>query len=120
MESLRKLRKLEIFLFTFEFISDIMVLQNEHGYDSCSSYIGDLYMIIEYCVRAANSLTNGFTITNKNLHDAEVSVRSIKQLNEHLPDELKFHGWVTIWEGYELDDHSKVTVAANLAKGLDF
>ena len=77
-------------------------------------------MITEYCVRASNSLKNEFTITNNNLHDAEVSVRSIKQLNEHLPDELKFHGWVTIWEGYELDDHSKVTVSANIAKELYF
>lgn len=77
-------------------------------------------MITEYCVRASNSLKNEFTITNENLHDAEVSVRSIKQLNEHLPDELKFHGWVTIWEGYELDDHSKVTVSANTAKELYF
>lgn len=77
-------------------------------------------MITEYCVRASNSLNNEFTITNNNLHDAEVSVRSIKQLNEHLPDELKFHGWVTIWEGYELDDHSKVTVSANIAKELYF
>lgn len=74
------------------------------------SSIGDSHMIIEYCVRASNSLNNGFTITNKNSHDAEVSVRSIKKLNEHLSDELKFHGWVTIWEVYELDDHSKVTV----------
>ena len=77
-------------------------------------------MITEYCVRASNSLKNEFTITNNNLHDAEVSVRSIKQLNEHLPDELKFHGWVTIWEGYELDDHSKVTVSSNPAKELYF
>ena len=77
-------------------------------------------MIIEYCVRASNSLNNEFSITNKDFHDAEVSVRSIKQLNEHLPDELKFHGWVTIWEGYELDDHSKVTVSANIAKELYF
>lgn len=77
-------------------------------------------MITEYCVRASNSLKNEFTITNENLHDAEVSVRSIKQLNEHLPDELKFHGWVTIWEGYELDDHSKVTMSANPVNGLYF
>ena len=56
----------------------------------------------------------------KILHDAEASVRSIKKLNEHLPDKLKFHGWVTIWEGYELDDHSKVTVSANPAKELYF
>lgn len=77
-------------------------------------------MITEYCIRASNSLNNEFTIANKNLHDAEVSVRSIKQINEHMPDELKFHGWVTIWEGYELDDHSKVTVSANPAKGLYF
>ena len=77
-------------------------------------------MITEYCVRASNSLNNEFSITNKDFHDAEVSVRSIKQLNEHLPDELKFHGWVTIWEEYELDDHSKVTVSANTAKELYF
>ena len=77
-------------------------------------------MIVEYCVRASNSLNNEFTITNKNLHDAEVSVRSIKQLNERLTDEVKFHGWVTIWEGYELDDHSKVTVSANPVNGLYF
>ena len=77
-------------------------------------------MITEYCVRASNSLNNEFTITNENLHDAEVSVRSIKQLNEHLTDELKFNGWVTIWEGYELDDHSKVTVSANPVNGLYF
>lgn len=77
-------------------------------------------MITEYCVRASNSLKNGFNITNKDLHDAEVSVRSIKKLNEHLTDELKFHGWVTIWEGYELDDRSKVTVSANPVNGLYF
>lgn len=77
-------------------------------------------MITEYCVRASNSLNNEFAIVNENLHDAEVSVRSIKQLNEHLTDELKFHGWVTIWEGYELDDHSKVTVSANPVNGLYF
>lgn len=77
-------------------------------------------MITEYCVRASNSLKNEFSITNKDFNDAEVSVRSIKKLNEHLPDELKFHGWVTIWEGYELDDHSKVTVSANTAKELYF
>ena len=77
-------------------------------------------MITEYCVRASNSLKNDFNITNKDLHDAEVSVSSIKKLNEHLPDELKFHGWVTIWEGYELDDHSKVTVSANPVNGLYF
>ena len=40
----------------------------------------------------ANSLEYEFAIANKNLHNAEVSVRSIKRLNEHLPDELKFHG----------------------------
>ena len=56
-------------------------------------------MIIEYCVIALNSLNNAFNITNRNLHDAEFSVRLIKKLNEHLPDELKFHGWVTIFEG---------------------
>ena len=77
-------------------------------------------MIVEYCVRASNSLNNEFTVMNKNFHDAEVSVHSIKQLNEHLPDELKFHGCVTILEGYELDDHSKVTVSANPASGLYF
>ena len=77
-------------------------------------------MITEYCIRASNSLNNEFTIVNENLHDAEVSVRSIKKLNEHLSDELKFHGLVTIWEGYELDDHSKVTVSANPVNGLYF
>ena len=87
---------------------------------SYSLYIGYLHMIIEYCVRASNSLNNAFNITNRNLHDAEVSVRSIKKLNEHLPDELKFHGWVTIWEGYELADHSKVTVSANPVNELYF
>ena len=79
------------------------------------SSIGDLHMKTEYYVRVssslmANSLEYEFAIANENLHDAEVSVHSIKKLNEHLSDELKFHGWVTIWEGYELDDHSKVTV----------
>lgn len=77
-------------------------------------------MITEYCIRASNSLNNEFTIANENLHDAEVSVRSIKKLNEHLSDELKFHGRVTIWEGYELDDHSKVTVSANPVNELYF
>ena len=84
------------------------------------SSIGDLHMITEYCIRASNSLNNEFTIANENLHDAEVSVRSIKKLNEHLSDELKFHGYVTICEGYELDDHSKVTVSANPVNGLYF
>ena len=84
------------------------------------SSIGDLHIITEYCIRASNSLNNEFTIANENLHDAEVSVRSIKKLNEHLSDELKLHGWVTIWEGYELDDHSKVTVSANPVNGLYF
>ena len=77
-------------------------------------------MITEYCIRASNSLNNEFTIVNENLHDAEVSVRSIKRLNEHLSDELKFHGWVTIWEGYESDDHSKVTVQTNPVNWLYF
>ena len=77
-------------------------------------------MITEYCIRASNSLNNEFTIVDENLHDAEVSVRSIKKLNEHLSDELKLHGWVTIWEGYELDDHSKVTVSANPVNWLYF
>ena len=54
-------------------------------------------MKTEYYVRVsnslmANSLEYEFAIANKNLHDAEVSVRSIKKLNEHLSDELKFHG----------------------------
>ena len=49
-----------------------------------------------------------------------VSVRSIKRLNEHLPDELKFHGWVTILEYNELDDNSKATVSAKTANGLNF
>ena len=66
------------------------------GVHSISS-IGDLHMKTEYYVRVsnslmANSLNNEFTIANENLHDAEVSVRSIKKLNEHLSDELKFHG----------------------------
>lgn len=82
-------------------------------------------MKTEYYVRVsnslmANSLEYEFAITNKNLHDAEVSVRSIKKLNEHLPDELKFHGWVTILEYNELDDHSKVEVSAHTADGLKF
>ena len=64
------------------------------------SSIGDLHMKTEYYVR--------------------VSVRSIKRLNEHLPDELKFHGWVTILEYNELDDNSKATVSAKTANGLNF
>ena len=64
------------------------------------SSIGDLHMKTEYCIRA--------------------SVRSIKKLNEHLPDELKFHGWVTILEYNELDDNSKATVSAKTANGLNF
>ena len=74
----------------------------------------------EYCVRAGNSKTDGFTITHNSLHDAEVSVRSIRKANKFLTDDLKFHGWVTIWNGYELEDGSKVTVSAELANGLDF
>ena len=77
-------------------------------------------MKTEYYVRASNSLKNEFTITNKNLHDAEVSVHSIKKLNEHLPDELKFHGWVTILEYNELDGNSKATVSDKTANGLNF
>ena len=82
-------------------------------------------MKTEYYVRVsnslmANSLEYEFAITNKSLHDAEVSVRSIKKLNEHLPDKLKFHGWVTILEYNELDDHSKVEVSAHTADGLKF
>lgn len=77
-------------------------------------------MITEHCIRASNSLNNEFTIANENLHDAEVSVCSIKKLNEHLSDELKFHGWVTILEYNELDDHSKVEVSAHTADGLNF
>ena len=76
--------------------------------------------MLEYCVRAGNSLTNGFTITHKNLHDATVAVRAIKQANKFLSDEMKFHGWVTIWNGYKLDDNSKVTVSEKLANGLNF
>lgn len=76
--------------------------------------------MIEYCIRAGNSLSNGFTIIHKNLHDATVAVRAIKQTNEFLSDEMKFHGWVTIWDGYKLDDGSKVTVSAKLADDLNF
>ena len=82
-------------------------------------------MKTEYYVRVsnslmANSLEYEFSIANKSLHDAEISVCSINQLNKHLPDELKFHGWVTILEYNELDDHSKVTVSAKTANGLNF
>ena len=74
----------------------------------------------EYCIRAYNSLTDGFTITCNNLHDAGISVCAIRQANEHLTDNLKFHGWVTLWGGYELEDGSKVTTSEVLIKGLGF
>ena len=77
-------------------------------------------LFTEYCIRAANILTNGFTITHESLHDAEVSVSAIKEVNLHLTDNLKFHGWVTIWTGYSLDDGSKVTVSEELVDGLNF
>jgi len=75
--------------------------------------------MIEYIVRAQSEV-GSFNSSYTNLHDAGVCVKSIKEVNTHLKDNERYHGWVTIWEGYSLDDGSKVTVSAKLADGLDF
>lgn len=54
------------------------------------------------------------------LHDAEVFVNTIRKINEHLDDKLKFHGWITCWEGYQLDDGSYVTTSAELVSESEF
>lgn len=74
----------------------------------------------EYIVRSQNSLNNGWSSIYASKHDAEVAVNAIKEANAYLSDTYKFHGWVTRWNGYSLDDGSKVTVSAEMIRGLNF
>lgn len=73
----------------------------------------------KYCVRldCENSYANA---EFNHLRDAKVFVNTLRKVNKHLDDKLKFHGWVTLWKGYQLDDESYVTESAELVKGLDF
>ena len=75
--------------------------------------------MIEYVVRAQSEV-GSFNSSYTNLRDAGVCVKSIKEVNTHLKDNEKYHGWVSKWEGYSLDDGSKVTVSCDAVKNLDF
>lgn len=72
-------------------------------------------MITQYIVRASNS-NGSFTQTFDTLHDAEVSLNAIRKVNHCLNEsslaDMLFSAWVTKWEGYTLDDGSKVTKCA--------
>lgn len=79
--------------------------------------------MIEYIVRAHNSI-GSFHIEFSNERDAGISVNAIKKANAALDmkdkDKYIFHGWVTRWEGYALEDGSRVTQSAEPVCGLDF
>ena len=72
-------------------------------------------MITQYIVRASNS-NGSFTSTFDTLHDAEVSLNAIMEVNKCLSEsglsDMLFTAWITKWEGYTLDDCSKVTKCA--------
>lgn len=74
----------------------------------------------KYFIRSENQSFNSWNSEYDNLHDATVAVNAIKEANMYLTDELKFHGWVTCWNGYSLEDGSKVTTSAELVKDLEF
>lgn len=74
----------------------------------------------KYFVHSSNSLSEGWNGEYDTVHDAGVAVKAIKMANGCLEDCRKFHGWVTCWNGYSLDDGSKVTVSAEPVVGLDF
>lgn len=71
--------------------------------------------MIQYLVRASNA-NGGFTSTFDTLHDAEVSLNAIREVNQCLNEsgltDMLFTAWITKWEGYTLEDGSKVTVSA--------
>ena len=52
----------------------------------------------------------GFINIFDNLSDAEFAVKQLEDLNTSLSYSGKFYGFVTKWQGYSLDDGSKVTV----------
>ena len=79
----------------------------------------EVIRMVEYIVRA-QSCVGAFNSTFTNLHDAEISVKCIREVNSYLKDNEKYHGWVSKWEGYSLDDGSKVTVSCDAVKNLDF
>ncbi len=72
-------------------------------------------MITQYLVRASNP-NGSFTSTFDTLHDAEVSLNAIRDVNQCLSEsglaDMIFNAWVTKWEGYTLEDGSKVTKCA--------
>lgn len=77
--------------------------------------------MVRYCVRACTA--DGSSHVNFNfdtLHDAYVSAQSLSKVNEHLEDKFKFHGWITCWKGYSLDDGSFVTQSEDLMVGSEF
>jgi hypothetical protein len=65
-----------------------------------------------FVVHPQNQMGKGWTSKYETLHDAEVSVRAIKEANSYLSTEYQFHGWVTEWNGHSLPDGSKVTESA--------
>lgn len=81
------------------------------------------FAMIEYIVRAHNSI-GGFHMEFSNERDASISVNAIKKANAALDmkdkDKYVFHGWVTRWEGYALEDGSRVTQSADCIRDLDF
>lgn len=73
----------------------------------------------EYIVRAQNANGNGFSQSYSSQSDAMIAVTAIKKANECLNDGMKFHGWVTLWKGYE-DITGKVTTSADTVNSLNF
>ena len=80
--------------------------------------------MVEYILRSYNNDGGNFSNVFSNIKEAEHGVGVLKQANNFLPswlkDKLSFHGWIERWEGYTLDDGSKVTVSCNAIKGFDF
>ena len=70
-------------------------------------------MTIEFVLHAENrSDAKGFSKHFNSIEDAEFAVRQLEGLNASLSYSSKFFGHVIKWEGYTLDDGSKVTVDA--------
>ena len=62
-----------------------------------------------YFVRVQNSTGSSWSSEYGTLHDAETEIATLKKVNALIDESLQFHGWVTEWRGYSLDDGSWVT-----------
>lgn len=71
-----------------------------------------------YFVHTQNSVGGHWTSEYQSLKDAKVEVATIKKVNALVEEPHQFHGWVTEWEGYSLDDGSRVTKTATPVLGF--